>query len=216
MNRKELLNTLIDVHGYHSYLEIGVERGNIFWHVKAFNRTCVDPEPKLVVPFTNVPIEFNGTNHVTDSGPNIEWHAYKMTSHAFFHQNKRTYDLIFIDGLHHAQACYIDMLDALRVLNPGGTIVCHDMLPKKRIHQVVPRDSVQWTGDVWKAWMHLRTRREDLRMAVLKDDWGCGIIQRGQQEKVDLEGKKLNWRNFKNNQLKWMNVVTEIPKEFLV
>jgi hypothetical protein len=35
-----------------------------------------------------------------------------------------------------------------------------------------------WSGDVWKAIVRLRTR-DDLRIAVLKCDFGVGIIRKG-------------------------------------
>ncbi len=199
MNRIEIINTLIAAHGYRSYLEIGVERGNCFFRVHCQSKLAVDPNPLFEIP---------------PDDPN-DMRIFKGTSNAFWHQNTEQFDIVFIDGLHHSQQVYIDILDALRVLKPGGTIVCHDMLPKTKRQQEVPQPigQVAWTGDCWRAWMHLRTRRTDLRMAVMNMDWGVGLIQRGQQELVPKA--ELTWKNHKKYRSKWMNVVTEIPKEFL-
>ena len=39
-----------------------------------------------------------------------------------------------------------------------------------------------WSGDVWKAIVHLRSTRDDLRIAVLKCDFGVGILRKGPPE----------------------------------
>ncbi|MFW3116047.1 hypothetical protein MHAE_19981, partial [Mycobacterium haemophilum DSM 44634] len=38
-------------------------------------------------------------------------------------------------------------------------------------------------GDVWKAIVHLRSTRPDLRIAVLDCDFGVGIIRKGSPER---------------------------------
>jgi hypothetical protein len=198
MNRLEIINKLIDQHGYQSYLEIGTEAGITFSRVKATYKVGVDPEPKFAPP-------------ANDMGQRL----FTGTSNQFFAQNKETFDIILIDGNHTAVQCEQDILNALRVLNLGGTIVCHDMLPKEEAHQQVPRVSLQWTGDVWKAWVKLRATRPDLRMCVINDDWGVGLIQRGQQKIITMP-KKLNWQGFKSNKRSWLNVVNNIPAAYLL
>jgi hypothetical protein len=39
-----------------------------------------------------------------------------------------------------------------------------------------------WSGDVWKAIVHLRSTRDDLRIAVLNCDFGVGVIRKGLPE----------------------------------
>ena len=62
-----------------------------------------------------------------------------MTSDEFFEQNKEKFDIVFIDGLHHSEQVYKDILNSLNILNEDGTIICHDMNPTEEFRQIVPR-----------------------------------------------------------------------------
>ena len=53
----------------------------------------------------------------------------RMTSDDFFAGNKRTFDLVFVDGDHSHEQSARDMDNALGCLNAGGVIVMHDSLP---------------------------------------------------------------------------------------
>jgi predicted O-methyltransferase YrrM len=128
-----------------------------------------------------------------------------MTSDDFFKQNTETFDLVFIDGLHEAPQVYKDIVNALEVLNEGGIIVCHDMLPATELAQRVPRESQIWNGDCFKAFVQLRGSRPDLAMCTLEADHGLGVIMKGEQDTIDIEGVELNWENFCKNQKEWMN-----------
>jgi hypothetical protein len=39
-----------------------------------------------------------------------------------------------------------------------------------------------WSGDAWKAIVHLRSTRQDLRVAVLDCDRGVGVVRKGSPE----------------------------------
>ena len=52
----------------------------------------------------------------------------KMYSKQFFKQNKKTYDLIYIDGSHKAKDIFSDGTNAERVLNKNGLIIFDDVL----------------------------------------------------------------------------------------
>lgn len=183
MNRVTIINALIQKKSYQSYLEIGVDTGACFNSINCPNKTGVDPSKEVL---KNVP------------------GCIVKTSDDFFKQNKQTFDIIFIDGLHHYQQVYRDILNSLKVLNKGGTIVCHDMLPPDEMHQKVPRQQIAWTGDCWKAWVILRGTRSDLNMYVINTDYGCGIIQKGRQNCIEYS--KLNYSSFLANKEKWMNI----------
>ena len=164
--RTELLNKLVETRGYRSYLEIGVRdpRHN-FDKIKAPGpKHGVDPSPQRPV-------------------------THPMTSDAFFATTSGTYDLVFIDGLHLAEQVEKDILNALEHLTPGGAIVLHDCNPLTADAQSDDYDGKKhWNGTVWKAWVKLRARRDDLAMCVVDIDEGCGVIQRGSQEPVAIEG----------------------------
>ena len=182
MTRTQIINELIKKHNYKSMLEIGVDTG--------FNRrfcqyeTYIGVDPNAATP---------ATHHVT--------------SDEFFRKNKETFDIIFVDGLHEAEQVYKDIKNSLKVLNEGGTIVCHDMSPIQEIHQRVPRVTQIWNGDCWKAFLQLRTEHNDLTMRTVNTDWGCGIIQRGKQTKLKVV-EPVTYENLEINRNKWLNLIT--------
>ena len=77
MTRTDIIQLLIDKIKAKSYLEIGVSGGENFQTIRCENKVGVDPE--LTSPATIF-----------------------LTSDEFFKQNKDTFDVIFVDGLHHA------------------------------------------------------------------------------------------------------------------
>jgi hypothetical protein len=182
IKRTTILNTLIEKFNYQSYLEIGQGRRehNFDW-VNCPIKIGVDPNVKLDA-------------------------AYQMTSDDFFAQNKDSFDIIFIDGLHHADQVERDIVNSLEVLNENGTIVVHDCNPTTQAMQIVPRQHRSWTGDVWKAWVKLRATRPDLKMYVINTESGCGIIRRGKQETISIPGE-LTYSMLDKNRKKFLNLV---------
>lgn len=181
MTRTEIINTLIREYEYKSYLEIGVfNREHNFNLVKCINKVCVDPDPKCKADFV-------------------------MTSDMFFEKYHSTYDLVFVDGSHISTQVYRDILNALDCLNKGGTIVCHDMNPVSLEAQKVPRIQGEWNGDCWMAWVWLRATRSDLSMKVIDTDYGCGIIQRGKQDLLQIDCN-ITYENLQLNKEKWLNL----------
>ncbi len=162
IKRTTILNTLVERYNYQSYLEIGQgQRANNFDWINCRIKIGVDPKKSLNA-------------------------AYQMTSDEFFAINNDSFDLIFIDGLHHADQVERDIINALNVLNDNGTIVVHDCNPTTKAMQIVPQGKGTWTGDVWKTWVSLRAARPDLNMFVIDADNGCGIIRRGTQKIIKL------------------------------
>jgi len=187
--RMDVLNFLIEKFGYKNYLEVGVQSGTCFQAIKADFKIGVDPDP-------------------------LSQATVKMTSDDFFAENrakgkdKQMFDLIFIDGLHEAPQVYRDIVNALEVLNEGGTILCHDMLPNTEERQMVPRIQSIWNGDCWKAFVQLRASRNDLAMATIESDEGLGLIMVGEQELINIDGIDLNWQSFCQNSRFWMNPIS--------
>lgn len=152
MTRIELIQGLIDKHGYKSYLEIGVN---------------TPKQPGY--SHDSITIE---TKHGVD--PNVDT-TFKMTSDAFFKKNKKNYDIVFIDGDHTYEQAYRDITNSLAILNGGGTIVVHDCNPTTEITQRVPRESDAWHGDVWKAIVRIQLE-PDVCVWTIDTDEGCAII----------------------------------------
>jgi SAM-dependent methyltransferase len=186
MLRTDIINLLIKKINAKKYLEIGVSNG--------INLSQIDCEYKI-----GVDPDFN-------SPANIH-----LTSDDFFDKNKETFDIVFIDGLHHYDQVYKDIWNSLDVLNDGGYIVCHDMNPWQEDVQITPYNPeihTLWTGDCWKAFVRLRRERSDLEMYVVDTDCGCGIIKKGTQK--CLEGNEdLNWNNLEKNRQKWLNLISK-------
>ena len=161
MTRTEIINNLIKIYGYESYLEIGVDNPAInFNRIICKEKTGVDPNPQARATF-------------------------QLTSDQFFSRIKKSYDIIFIDGLHTEEQAFRDIENALLRINAGGSIVCHDMNPTTKEMAAVPRIQGEWCGDVFKAWLKFRSMK-DLTMHVLDTDYGVGIIRKGTQNPIDL------------------------------
>ena len=102
--RSHIINELISLKKYNSFLEIGCDKNVNFSNVLISKKIGVDPN--------------SGGTH-------------KMTSDDFFRDNKEKFDLIFIDGLHETNQVDRDIENSLKFINKGGTILLHDCLPKK-------------------------------------------------------------------------------------
>jgi hypothetical protein len=184
--RTDLLNLLVRRRHYRSYLEIGVRAASEnLDRVRAPIRDGVDPAPTEPI-------------------------AYQMTSDAFFAGpgKDKTYDLVFIDGLHIADQVLRDVENSLRVLAPGGALVIHDCNPQveaTQLEQQPPQGA--WHGTVWKAWVELRCTRPDLRMYVVDVSQGCGVIERGEQDLLNAP-PVLDWAYLQENRTEALNLVS--------
>ena len=159
MTRSELINDIIRRHNYKSYLEIGVN-------------TPAQPG----YSHENIKVDLK---HGVDPAVNT---TFKMESDVFFSDHiSQKYDLIFIDGLHIFEQAYRDIVNGLRNLSEGGTIVVHDCNPIEEITQMRERVSNSWHGDVWKAILKLRVENPNVEILTVDSDEGCSIIRRGHQ-----------------------------------
>jgi hypothetical protein len=206
MNRIDIINALIEKHNYKTYLEIGVRDGSCFNAIKCENKTGVDPDPA------------SAATHYITSDDFFESMPYFQRPYTIKDNNgERTFnipqkfDIIFIDGLHHSDQVVKDILNSLNFLSEGGTIVMHDCLPTSEFMQQIPMQPShnEWTGDVWKAFVRLRSTRNDLEMFVVDIDWGCGVITRGQQETLMIAATTpdhtLSYTDFVQHKEVWMN-----------
>ena len=69
-----------------------------------------------------------------------------LTSDDFFASNEKTFDLIFIDGVHGYEQVLRDVENSLRCLNPNGVIVMRHCLPKRLEHQGEKPILWVWSG----------------------------------------------------------------------
>lgn len=186
MTRTQIINHLIKKIKANSYLEIGVrEPSGNFTNIDCSKKIAVDPFPL---------------------SPDI----LPLTSDEFFKQNKSTFDVIFIDGLHHSDQVEKDIINSLKVLNKNGYIVCHDMNPTTELMQRVPsQTNAEWTGDCWRAWVKIRSNNSNLNMEVVNTDFGVGIITVGSQKLLNLfPFLNPTYNEFSFNRKEWLNLIS--------
>ncbi len=165
MTRIELIQGLIDKHGYKSYLEIGVNTPK----QPGYSHSSIKVDLK----------------HGVD--PNVDT-TFKMTSDEFFKTNTNKYDIIFVDGLHLWEQAYRDIKNSLLALGENGTIVVHDCNPTTEITQRRIRASDAWHGDVWKAIVQIRLE-DNVLVQTIDTDEGCAIIRKGKAQAFDFLDK---------------------------
>lgn len=189
----QLLNALIEKHGLKSYLEIGVQNpANNFDKIKCENKIGVDPEP--ISTNTNI---------------------WQFTSDDFFASNGfckneyKTYDLIFIDGLHHADQVKRDFENSLRCLSDKGFIIIHDVLPENKEGTIVPRNTKVWWGDVYKWAMNIR-QYWGIGFKTFNIDNGCMLVWKTEPNLTIKPHINYTWSEYKTYGGNIMNVTDEV------
>jgi glycosyltransferase involved in cell wall biosynthesis len=149
-NRYDIINKLTKPSDI--YLEIGVEYGECFNKVHFSDKTGIDPDPKF--------------------SP-LEGQLFISTSDQFFEtKGERTFDVIFIDGMHQAEYLLRDINNSIRFLSDDGFIFIDDILPFNYNEQLkipinhyyekgILKYAENWTGDVWKVIYYLLVKHKD-------------------------------------------------------
>jgi len=181
--RWDLIEYLIKKNNYKNYLEIGCDKNQLFSKVNIDNKIGVDPV----------------------SGGNV-----RKTSDDFFKENKSSFDIVFIDGLHTYEQVKKDILNCVNCLLDEGIILVHDCMPDSLGKQAVPRYKMQWNGDVWKAIVDLR-QQENLEIYTCEIDQGIGVISKKKNTsilKLDKPINKLKFKDYFNNYKEYMRVIS--------
>ena len=185
---------MIDKYKLINYLEIGVFQGENIRLVKAAHKDGVDPgHERYVVPEVNYPMTSD------DFFKLIEGHDIK-------------YDIIFIDGLHHADQVEKDIQNSLNHLVDNGFIVMHDCNPISYEAQLIPRETIAWNGDTWKAFVKFKFKHPYFKTCVIDTDFGVGIIQNNSDYRdpftPGLEEKIQEWEYFSENRKQLLNLIS--------
>jgi len=182
-SRLFIIQEIINKKKFRSYLEIGTFKNEVFSNIVCEKKIGVDP--------------FSGGTH-------------RMTSDEFFSKYENKFDCIFIDGLHHYDQVIKDINNSLKRINENGIILLHDCLPKNMDAQAIPRTVVEWNGDVWKALVNMRTKK-NLDCYTCYADHGLGIIlKRPNRNLLNLKVsnfKKLKYVDFYNDYKNLMNLI---------
>ena len=198
MNRIKVVQQALHGRVKPVYLEIGVWKGLVFRDIAADEKIAVDPAFKLSAR----------SRRLADAKARAT-HYFETTSDAFFANEtafleQRGIDVALIDGLHSYKQVVRDVENTLRYLRDDGVIVLHDCNPANASIACPATSYVDvraqyhwwdllhvqggviyrgvWSGDVWKAIVQLRSTRDDLRIAVLKCDFGVGLVRKGLPE----------------------------------
>lgn len=215
LDRTLIINMLIYKNHYERYLEIGLNDGINFRSIDCKFKESVDPLEGENIDGTPVDM-FKHQGVYDESVSDIL--TYRMTSDEMFKDMSeyRTYDIVFIDGLHTKEQAFKDIVNSFIHLNRGGTIVLHDCLPREEAFQRVPAETLEWNGDVWKILPILKMY--GIKFYTVDSDCGCCVIPY-QEALADL--KELHGPFFEYNQVFseksirdiTLGVITE--KEFL-
>jgi hypothetical protein len=202
MNRTDIINHLIKAHNYKSYLEIGVwDKDLNFNKINCEEKYWNDPRPEL--------IKQPRTTNEIDGYP---WKSDEMFEKLDSGEIKqRKFDIIFIDGYHHAEQVIKDINNSLRYLSDNGRIVIHDCNPP--IEDMAKEEWIlnEWCGTVWKGWIQWRMENyKEFFTYTVNTDYGCGIIRK---MKLNFSLKKpelnLTWEFFDKNRISLLNLVPE-------
>jgi hypothetical protein len=192
VNRIQVAQAALDTFENPNYLEIGVCTGESFIPMRAKRKWGVDPGYIISWKRRLKYAVFSFLGIKTEN-------LYRMTSDDFFEKKKDMLKSLgvhvcFVDGLHTYEQALRDVLNALEDLKPGGIILMHDCnpiteamaLPAASIEAVskadIPGWNGAWSGDVWKAVVHLRSLYNDLNVFTLDCDTGIGVVSRGKPQ----------------------------------
>lgn len=188
MNRRVLIQKILDKKGSGDYLEIGVRRGRTFLPVRAKKKIAVDPEFRISIRDRVV--------WSLKNPGNLRAEYFEVESNEFFAEQaplleRHRPDVVLVDGLHLFEQSLRDVLNSLAFLNDGGVIVMHDCNPlaepdgtraesAEKAVELIKRQpdwSGAWNGDVWKAIVYVKRHLPELSVFVLDCDHGLGVIE---------------------------------------
>jgi len=168
------------------YLEIGCDQNDVFNSIPVIHSNKIGVDPN------------SGGSH-------------KMTSDDFFKQNDKSFDVIFIDGLHTYEQTQKDIINSLKILNTNGVIFIHDLLPVDKIDADRTRYLPGWSGDVWKVAVEL-SQSEGLDFKIVNIDTGVGILKKNEnyEYKKILEIKNKNFDDFYDKYLDQLSIISSL------
>lgn len=183
--RSDIINYLIEKNSFKKYLEIGIFDGFTFKKVSCTLKHGVEPGAE---------------------GVSIDEVTHKMTSDSFFEICQNTYDIILIDGLHEYRQVIKDFNNSIKYINNNGYILFHDCNPPDELSQKVPRQSISWNGDVWKAFVLIKKMNPD--SFVLDTDFGIGVVKNnGNLNRIDNISTNIEWKEFDSNRKNLLGLV---------
>lgn len=180
-NKAEIINRIIQENNYTDYLELGYHDGENFNKIECENKISVD---------------INGKADFNDGDL------------AFFEQNENTFDCVFIDSLHECEHVRKVISESLKCLSEDGVIILHDTIPHSKEMQEVPRNTKEWTGNVYKAVVGFRMKYPNIKLETYRSDYGLSVLYpNGKKVKSHFEKIELSYEEFKSNEVELINIV---------
>ena len=151
-----------------TYVEIGVADGrSIALALPETRAIGVDPEPKITRAL----------------GPNTSIRA--STSDDYFAGLEVSadleglpIDLAFIDGMHQFEYALRDFVNIEKHCSPESTILIHDCYPLTRLTAKRERQTLFWSGDIWRLILILKKYRPELSVNVVAaGPTGLGVVR---------------------------------------
>jgi len=210
IDRSTIIQNFINAKGYTSYLEIGVEKGNLFLQIDVPYKAAV--EPNFLIP--------GGFNNIKGSEE-----YYEMTSNDFFNskmkKSPKEFDIVFIDGLHTYEQSRQDLENSLKYLSPNGVVLLHDCnpesetaaLPSIKLSTMTEGFSGAWMGDVYKTMIWAKTHLHDFDVFTLDCDCGIGVVSKSSKIKKqnvislsETKIKELTYDELEKNKGDYLNL----------
>ena len=197
MKRTDIINQVIRLKKFRTYLEVGI-----------FN-------PEGNFDEIGCPRKI-GVDIAVSRPPNVlkvssdEFFALVRKGDSLFLPPAGCWDCIFIDGDHRAEQARKDLHNALDFLALGGVILMHDCLPASVSAATPEYHPGGWSGEVYKVFLEVRAR-EDLSSFCINTDNGVGVVWKAPNEHR-LEAYEANYDALRAH-LDWMRLVE--PKDFV-
>lgn len=230
MTRTEFLNMLIKMHGFTSYLEIGMQKSaNNFDKITARRKISIDPDPAAGATFCCTSDYFFNTphHHILNINESVTDDTLEYTrqivlekmaeigKQVLIPQNRNTksddvpkkFDIIFIDGSHIAGDVEKDIIGAIQMLNYKGFIILHDCNPPTEKDQLVPRQHKVWYGDVWRAFVGFRLKYPGVTSFCLNHDCGLGVIKYTDQKIEPGFVTNMSWNEFDKSRKQLLGII---------
>lgn len=184
-NHTDLLNLIAKKIKAESYLEIGVfNPDHNFNKINVPVKLSVDPDHDARAIICN-------------------------TSDGYFERKdpNKKFDLIFIDGLHHADQVEKDIINSWNCLTPGGVIVLHDCNPPTEATTCVPRGKQrEWCGNVYQTVSKIASPK-----FTVDFDYGCMVIRKYKNGEFDLlfdTSVQIDWVTFDRHRSELLNLIS--------
>lgn len=202
MKRTDVINHLIQKHGFKRYLEIGLnDSTQNFDKIQCDYKISVDPDPNAMATYCITSDEFF-----------INWRRVEVTCK--YDNGKKKFvdadtdlilfDCIFLDGEHSEEQLEKDFYNALKILSHGGCIIMHDTSPESEDLTHFPRDKKgSWNGSCYK----FASRVSSISFFTVDIDHGVSVYKNDDYPLI-VRNEVITWKLFNKKRKELLNLIT--------